>query len=110
MIKRIPLALSDYSLTVFLGEQEYPKFRKRFIRISGHEIPDTPVSDKGNKVGGLACLQNIWVSELKASIIAHEALHALEIMYSHLGISSHPDKVDELKAYQLQYILERMGF
>lgn len=79
------------------------------MMISGQDIPDTPISDKGNSVGGLACLQNIWVSELKASILAHEALHALEIMYSHLGIISHPDKVDELKAYQLQYILERMG-
>lgn len=104
------MALADYSLTIFVGEGEYKAFRKRFKRISGQDIPDTPISDKGNHVGGLACLQNLWVSELKASILAHEALHALEIMYSHVGISSHPDKVDELKAYQLQYILERMGF
>ena len=109
MSKRIPLALADYSLTVFVGDVEYKKFRNRFMRISGQNIPGTPVSDKGNHVGGLACLQNVWVAELKASVLAHEALHALEIMYSHLGIHSHPDKVDELKAYQLQYILDRMG-
>ena len=103
------MALADYSLTVFVGDVEYKKFRNRFVGISGQDIPDTPISDKGNHVGGLACLQNVWVAELKASTIAHEALHALDIMYSHIGISSHPDKVDELKAYQLQYILERMG-
>lgn len=110
MIKRIPLALSDYSLTVFLGEQEYPKFRKRFMKTTGQSIPDTPVSEKGNSVGGLACLQNIWVSEARASLIAHEALHSLEILYAHLGIASNPDGVDELKAYQLQHILEVLGF
>ena len=103
------MALADYSLTIFVGEEEYKAFRKRFMRISGQDIPDTPISDKGNHVGGLACLQNVWVAELRASVLAHEALHALDIMYSHIGISSHPDKVDELKAYQLQYILERMG-
>ena len=110
MRKRIPLALADYSLTIFVGDIEYGAFRKRYRSITGQSIPDTPISDKGNQVGGLACLQNIWVSELKASILAHEILHSLEIMYSHIGISNHPDKVDELKAYQLQYILERMGF
>jgi hypothetical protein len=110
MSKRIPLAIADYSLTVFVGESEYKAFRKRFKRISGQDIPDTPISEKGNSVGGLACLQNIWVAELKVSILAHEALHALEILYSHIGIVPHPDRVDELKAYQLQYVLERMGF
>ena len=104
------MALADYSLTIFVGEEEYKAFRKRFMRISGQNIPDTPISEKGNSVGGLACLQNIWVKENRASLIAHEALHALEIMYSHVGVKPDPDSVDELKAYQLQYVLERMGF
>lgn len=80
------------------------------MTITGQEIPDTPISVTGNPVGGLACLQNVWVAEPKASLLAHEALHALDIAYSHLGIINHPEKLDELKAYQIQYILQRMGF
>lgn len=107
-MKRIPLALSQFSLSVFVGPKEYPSFRKRYMTVTGKWIPETPTKD-GNEVGGIACLQNIWVQENKASLVAHEALHALEIMYSHVGVKPDPDSVDELKAYQLQYILERMG-
>lgn len=107
-MKRISLALAQYSLSVFVGAKEYLSFRKRYMSVTGKWIPETPTKD-GNEVGGIACLQNIWVQENRAPLLAHEALHALEIMYSHIGISSHPDHVDETKAYQLQYILERMG-
>lgn len=110
MRKTIALAMSSYSLAVFVGPCEYSRFRSRFMKVTGNSIPVAPHDEQGNPVGGLACLQNIWIQELKASLLAHEALHALEILYRHIGISISPDAVDELKAYQLQYVLESFGF
>ena len=110
MRKTITMAMASYSLTVFVGPEEYTRFRKRFMVVTGKSIPDVPHDENGNTVGGLACLQNIWIQELKASLLAHEALHAIEILHTHIGITISPGSVDELKAYQLQYVLESFGF
>lgn len=101
-MKRINLALGDWNIKVYSGPSEWKQYKRLHDDTTGQTLPDYPESIRGQ-----ACLNGLWVEDLKdIPILAHELIHTLSILHEHIGIKDQCPY--ELLAYQHSYCLKKL--